>query len=117
MATKGFGLIIATPLIGIALLAASESQAWSTKKKRDIAEQQAALDQRCQEAREAILSVERGRLVEECVEKEWPRRDRAGCERFYADHGNATAGGRAPLYMNLPECVEAHQFRQNSARR
>jgi hypothetical protein len=35
--------------------------------------------------------------------------------RFYADHGNTTAA-RGPLYMDLPECVEAHQFRQNRSR-
>jgi hypothetical protein len=75
--------------------------------------EQARLDQACQDAREKILSVERAQLVEECVADQFPRSDRAGCERFFADHGNA-AGGRAPLYMNLPECVAAHDFRQNT---
>ena len=50
--------------------------------------------------------------IEECVANRFPRNDRAGCERFYADHGNATAGGRAPLHMDLPECVAAHEHRQ-----
>ena len=73
--------------------------------------EQARLDQACADAREKLLSVERAQLVEECVAKKFPRDDRAGCERFYADHG-AAAGGRAPLHMDLPECVAAHENRQ-----
>ena len=36
------------------------------------------------------------------------RDSREACERFYADWGNQ-AGNRAPLYMDLPECVEAFE--------
>lgn len=75
---------------------------------------QIALDEQCQVTRERILSVERARYVEECVQGR-SRSTREECERFYADHGNATLT-RGPLYMNLPECVEAHAFRQNRDR-
>ncbi|MEM8769965.1 MAG: hypothetical protein AAGE43_21225, partial [Pseudomonadota bacterium] len=74
--------------------------------------EQLALDEACQTAREKILAPERARFVEECVQDR-SRRSREECERFYADHGNATAA-RGPLYMDLPECVQAHEFRQNN---
>ena len=88
-------------------------QADAASSRRQAEAEQARLDQACEDAREKILSVERAQLVEECVANRFPRSDRAGCERFYADHGNATAGGRAPLHMDLPECVAAHEFRQS----
>ncbi len=94
------------------LLLACTFDAAASSARRAAEAEQARLDQACAEAREEILSVERAQLVEECVSNEFPRSDRTGCERFYADHGNATAGGRAPLHMDLPECVAAHQNRQ-----
>ena len=100
-------VLIATLVL---LMLSSSVQASSTQRAEDA--EQARLDQACADAREAILSVERAELVEECVANKFPRSDRAGCERFYADHGGA-AGNRAPLYTDLPECVEANNFRQN----
>ena len=70
-------------------------------------EAQARLDKACQDAREAKLAPERERYIQECVDKK-ERPDRASCERFYADYGNQ-AGNRAPLYMDLPECVKAFE--------
>ena len=102
-------------LMGFLVLSAAEADAASSRRQLDA--QQVELDARCEAAREQILGPERAALVEECVRDKFPRDDRAGCERFYADHGNATAGGRAPLHMDLPECVEAHDFRQNRSRR
>jgi hypothetical protein len=102
-------------LLGIAFTAAlllvSAIDAEASSSRRQAEADQARLDQACEDAREKILSVERAKYVEECVAKKFPRDDRAGCERFYADHG-AAAGGRAPLYMDLPECVAAHDNRQ-----
>ena len=92
------------------LISAGAFAASSTQRAEDA--EQARLDQVCEDAREAILGPERDALVEECVANKFPRSDRAGCERFYADHGGA-AGTRAPLYNDLPECVAAHEFRQN----
>lgn len=97
----------------LAAVLAMTADASSSRKK--VEAEQATLDQACADAREAILSVDRRALVEECVRNRFPRSDRAGCERFYADHG-AAAGSRAPLYMDLPECVTAHEFRQNRSR-
>ena len=94
----------------LVLISAIDASASSSRRAAEA--EQARLDQACEDAREKILSTERAQLVEECVANKFPRNDRAGCERFYADHGNATAGGRAPLHMDLPECVAAHENRQ-----
>ena len=106
---------IRTPFITLisaaALLLSAGAYAASSTQRTEDAEQ-ARLDQACEDAREAILGPERDALVEECVANKFPRSDRAGCERFYADHGGA-AGTRAPLYTDLPECVAANDFRQN----
>ena len=80
---------------------------------RDRNERQAELDAICEEARQEKLTPMREQYVESCVEN-GEQRSREACERFYADFG-AQSGGRAPLYFDLPECVEAFDF-QNSQR-
>jgi hypothetical protein len=81
---------------------------------RDRDQQQAKLDAACEEARESKLAPMRKQFVEDCVKnKEQPSRQ--ACEDFYADYG-AQSGRRAPLFYDLPECVEAFDF-QNSQRR
>jgi hypothetical protein len=77
--------------------------------------QQAELDAACELAREEKLAPLRQQYIEECVEKE-QRPDRASCERFYADYG-AQSGNRAPLFYDLPECVEAFDFQRSDRRR
>jgi hypothetical protein len=74
---------------------------------------QAALDAACEQAREAKLAPLRKRFVEECVQND-EQPDRKSCEAFYADYG-AQSGNRAPLFYDLPECVEAFEY-QNSQR-
>ncbi len=75
---------------------------------------QAELDAACEAAREKKLAPMREQFIEECVKnKEQP--DRRSCEVFYSDFG-AQSGNRAPLFYDLPECVEAFDF-QNSQRR
>ena len=83
----------------------------SADRKRD--EKQAKLDAVCEQAREVKLAPMREEFVEECV-TEGQQRDRESCEDFYADFG-AQSGNRAPLFFDLPECVEAFEF-QNSQR-
>jgi len=76
-------------------------------------QKQARLDAACEQAREKILGPQRKGLVETCVaNKEQP--NRKACEVFYADYG-AQSGRRAPLYYDLPECVQAFEY-QNSQR-
>ena len=76
---------------------------------------QEQLDAQCEAARERKLAPERAQFIEECVEKN-QRSDRAACERFYSDYG-AQSGNRAPLYYDLPECIEAFEFQKSQRRR
>jgi len=71
-------------------------------------DEQARLDAACEAARQEKLAPLRAGFIDECVEKS---PDRAACERFYADFGNQS-GNRAPLFYDLPECVEAFEFRR-----
>ena len=81
-------------------------------RKRD--QKQAKLDAVCEQAREKQLAPMRAQFVEECVQNK-EQSDRKACETFYADFG-AQSGRRAPLFYDLPECVEAFEY-QNSQRR
>ena len=76
---------------------------------------QEQLDAQCEAARERKLAPERAQFIEECVEKK-QRSDRAACERFYSDYG-AQSGSRAPLYYDLPACVEAFEYRNSRQQR
>ena len=76
----------------------------------DRATKQSELDEACEVARENKLSPLRQQYIEECVEIK--KKDRAYCERFYSDYG-AKSGDRAPLFYDLPECVEAFEYRRS----
>lgn len=69
---------------------------------------QAELDKACEAARQERLEPLRKKFVEECVRQQ-ERDSREECEAFYADYGAAT-GGRAPLFYDLPPCVEAFEY-------
>ena len=98
--------ILFTPML--CLILATDAPA---DRNRDA--KQAELDAVCEQARQVKLAPMRERYVEDCVtNKEQP--DRKSCEVFYADFG-AQSGRRAPLFYDLPECVEAFEF-QNSQR-
>lgn len=75
-------------------------------------EKQATLDQACEAARLEKLLPVRKELTEQCVDnKELPNREE--CARFYADYGERM-GGRAPLFYDLPACVEAFEYQQSA---
>ena len=95
------------------LLIMALTTAVAEAKEENREARQLELDQACEQAREEKLRPERQKFIEECVEKK-QLPDRESCERFYADHGNKT-GNRAALYYDLPQCVEAHEYR-NQAR-
>ena len=76
-------------------------------------QKQAKLDAVCEQVREQRLAPMRAQFVEECVQNK-EQSDRKACETFYADFG-AQSGRRAPLFYDLPECVEAFEY-QNSQR-
>jgi hypothetical protein len=77
----------------------------------DRATQQAELDAACEAARERKLAPLRAQYVEECV-RDQVKESRAACEQFYSDYG-AQSGSRAPLFYDLPECVQAFEFRES----
>jgi len=107
---KKFGTKFVTVFLASAVCVTAMTDALADRN-RDA--KQAELDAVCEQAREVKLAPMREQFVEECVEKK-QQRDRAACERFYADFG-AQSGRRAPLFYDLPECVEAFEF-QNSQR-
>jgi hypothetical protein len=107
---RGNSLKISYILMIILLLVVISSDAAAD---RDRDQKQVKLDAVCEQAREKQLAPMRAQFVEECVQnKEQP--DRKSCEAFYADFG-AQSGRRAPLFYDLPECVEAFEY-QNSQR-
>ena len=91
-------------------LVSASGLASETAEDRKI--KQAELDAICEQARQEKLTLARAEYVEECVEKK-QRRDRAACERFYADYGETSAGNRVPLFYDLPECVTADEYRRS----
>jgi hypothetical protein len=80
------------------------------KESRD--DKQAGLDQACELEREKKLAPIRNGFIEECVaNKEQP--SQLECETFYADYGGRM-GGRAALFYDLPQCVEAFDYQQSA---
>lgn len=69
---------------------------------------QAELDAACEAARQQRLEPMRKKFVEECVRQQ-EQESREECEAYYADYGAAT-GTRAPLFYDLPPCVEAFEY-------
>ena len=102
-------LVISTLLAAHLALASTEALA-----DRDRDRKQAELDAACEAAREKKLAPMRKQFVDDCL-KNKEQSDRRSCEAFYSDFG-AQSGNRAPLFYDLPECVEAFDF-QNSQRR
>ena len=96
-------------LAALLALASAEGMA-----DQDREQKQAELDAACEAAREKKLAPMREKFIEECVTNE-EQPDRRSCEVFYSDFG-AQSGNRAPLFYDLPECVEAFDY-QNSQRR
>ena len=97
-------LLIALPCIFI--LSLSNGAAGET----DRVSKQNELDEACEVAREKKLALLRQQYIKECVEDQ--KKDKAYCERFYSDYG-AQSGNRAPLFYDLPECVEAFEYRKS----
>ena len=77
--------------------------------KEEIRNRLDELNAACGQAREKKLAPLRAQYIEECVSKQ--RKDRHYCQRFYADYG-AGSGTRPPLFLELPECVEAFEFQK-----
>ena len=101
-------------ILMLACAFASVGYAYESEEERRA--RQAELDAACEAAREVKLAAVRKQLIEECTEKkEWPREDRASCERYYADYG-VTTPHQVGLFYDLPECVKAHDYRSSYRR-
>lgn len=87
---------------------ATSASAATTSTERSA--RQAQLDAACESARDAKLQPLRSGYVEECVRDEG--KERAYCERFYADYGAAT-GNRGPIFYDLPECETAFEYQKS----
>ena len=67
------------------------------------------LDQACEQARERKLAPERNRIIQECINS---GRTQHYCIEFNKDYG-ARMGDRAPLYLDLPACVKAFEYKRS----
>lgn len=85
----------------------------ATADQGDREHRQLALDQVCESARAQKLAPLRQQFVDECISERG--KDKADCERFYSDYGERS-GDRAPLFYDLPECVEAFDYRRSYRR-
>jgi hypothetical protein len=74
-------------------------------------EKQSQLDAACEAAREKKLAPLRNKFVDECVRNK-EQDSRAACQSYYADYG-AQTGNRAPLFYDLPQCVDAFEYQQS----
>ena len=95
-------------MVAIAIFSISVSADTTAATDEERAARQAKLDRACEAAREEKLAPIRKGFVEECVREE-QFETREECEAYYADYGAAT-GGRAPLFYDLPPCVEAFEY-------
>lgn len=78
----------------------------------------AALDQRCESAREKKIAPMRESEIKQC--KQDKRNDPNYCDTFYADYGDAgrmPSGAMRPrMFDDLPECVDAMNERNRRPR-
>lgn len=92
----------------VAMLSISTQAAASTSAERERNARQKKLDEACEQARQEKLAPLKAQFTQECIDK---GRGPAWCKKFHADYGTQ-AGKRAPLFYDLPECVEAFEFRK-----
>lgn len=97
--------IMLTVLVAVC---ASASGAGSERAAR-----QAELDRLCEAARDRALEPLRAEIYQECVDDQ--RKDPGYCRR-YADGYNGERVRRAPRFYELPECVEAFEFKRSQRR-
>ena len=90
-------------------LASFSVQAEEKPTKEQIRLRLDELNAACEAARERKLAPLRAQHIEECVSQQG--KDPEYCQRFYADYGRRS-GKRAPLFLDLPECVEAFEFQR-----
>ena len=79
-----------------------------------LAEDQATLDEACEQAREKQLAPMREQATAECIAE--GKQDKAQCEAEYANHSGRTGNRQLPFY-DLPECEKAFNNRKGTNRK
>lgn len=78
------------------------------------------LEQRCQVAREAKIAPLREAAIQECAAAPRTSRSLADCQRIHANFGQgggiSNGNFRAPMFIDLPECVAFFQAQDSQAR-
>ncbi|MGE5815586.1 MAG: hypothetical protein ACM36C_13950 [Acidobacteriota bacterium] len=95
-------LAVVALLPGLTGAAAAE-----TVKERQA--RQAELDQKCEAARQVALAPRRQEIYAECIDRFGKEEDVC---RKDANAYNGTRIGASPLFYDLPECVEAFEYRK-----
>jgi hypothetical protein len=90
-------------LIGLSSAAASETEQTLRQAR------QAELDRACEAARQLALAPRRREIYEECINRFGKEED--AC-RNEASGYNGNRVGATPLFYDLPECVEAFEYRK-----
>ena len=98
-------------LIVIIALACSTANAKRLNDK-ERAVHQAGLDQVCEKARAKKLYPLRLEIYNECLDK---GKDKTVCDLQAGDY-NGDQVGRTSKFYDLPECVEAFEFRKQNRR-
>jgi hypothetical protein len=101
-------ILIRLLVISVCLSFSMQSAA-ATKEERERLARQDKLDQRCEQARQKALTPLKEKFTRECIDE---GRDADYCQKRHADYGKRT-GKRPPLFYDLPECVEAFEFRKS----
>lgn len=79
-----------------------------------MAEDQAALDATCEQAREVQLAPLREQKTADCVAE--GKLDKKQCEAASANYSGRTGNRQLPFY-DLPECEKAFQNRKGTSRK
>ena len=95
--------VAAVMLLGLSGAAASETEE-DLRKAR-----QAELDRACEAARQVALAPRRQEIYEECINRFGKEED--ACRREASGY-NGNRIGAAPLFYDLPECVEAFEYQK-----
>lgn len=80
----------------------------STKTERERNAKLKKLDQQCEQARQKKLTPIKEKFTQECIDE---GKDPDYCQKRHADYGHRV-GKRPPLFYDLPECIEAFEFRK-----
>ena len=98
-------------LMGVLVCAVALNMASAYGSEEDEHKQeQARLDGICEAARQQALEPRRQEIFDECVEKF--KKDEATCTAEASGY-NGSQVGRSPLFYDLPECEEAHDYRNS----